>query len=95
MLAMLLKTQFLRGLFALPLLGLMLIADALLGGHADLPAPAETAAPRLLDRADLVADPAPPCVDGTRGGTHGRWPISTPADLPLRLRGRESACPRI
>ncbi len=91
---MLLKTQLLRGLFALPLLGLMLLAHSVLGHRPTPPTSIQSAVQRLLDGAELTAEPAPACEDGTTRSAPARWLISTPADLPLRLRSRDWACPR-
>ncbi|MFN3843908.1 MAG: hypothetical protein ACK4RW_11685 [Rehaibacterium terrae] len=91
---MLLKTQLLRGLFALPLLGLMLLAHSVLGHRPGPSTSIESAVQRLLDGAELTAEPTPACTDDVPRSAPARWLISTPADLPLPARARAAACPR-
>lgn len=91
---MTLKTQMLRGLFALPLLAMMLIAHAVLADETAARRPLDVAVERLIETAELAAEQAPACSHTARGAGVGRWLISTPADLPLRVRSREPGCPR-
>lgn len=84
-----LKTQLLRGLFALPLLAAMLIAQALV--------PAEPAPPGKLDTiATDFATLANECAEQVRSGAQTlavTWLLTrTPLDLPAQRKPRQAAC---
>lgn len=85
---MTLKTQMLRGLFALPLLALMAFAQASLAGEGDGHAATSAVAAPGAHAIDLLADCTAyrPAADLVL--------VSTPADLPARLRLRQFECRR-